>query len=241
MKKVQIDPKGKTILCVAAHPDDIDFGSSGTIAKWVKEGATVYYAIFTDGTKGSEDMGITAEQLKSTRYLEQQEAAKVLGVRNVYFFDFVDGELENNSQTRKPLVKLIRTLKPDVVMTMDPTFVYDEDLGFINHPDHRVAGQITLDVVFPFARNARSYPDLLEEGHFSHIVWDVLLVNFTKANCFVDISDTVETKLNALKKHRSQYNEFEKVKEWVNERADLYGKKAKCQKAEGFVHIRLKA
>lgn len=229
--------KGKTILGIAAHPDDLDFGSSGSIAKFVKEGAKVYYLILTDGTRGSEDLSIPAEKLREMRHEEQKNAGEVLGLEEVFFLDYPDGKLFNNEDIQREVCRVIRKLKPNIVISTDPTFFYDENSGFINHPDHRNAGNIAMDCVFPFARNSRSFPELLEEGHEVHVVETVLLLNYALGNYFVDITDTFEIKLEAIKKHRSQYNDFEKATERTKNRAIELGKIAGCKYAEKFVRI----
>jgi LmbE family N-acetylglucosaminyl deacetylase len=228
---------GKIILAVCAHPDDLEFGCGGTVAKWVKEGASAYYVVITDGTKGSEDMNISSEQLKEIRRTEQQAAAEILGVKEVFFLNYIDGELVNTPEVRHWIVRIIRQLKPDVVICQDPGFLYDLDRGFINHPDHRAAGQITLDCVFPFSRNARTFPELLEEDLTSHKVATVLLTSFGKANYFVDISDSIETKLEALAQHKSQQEDPAGTKAFVKERARAMGEKNGAQYAEGFQRI----
>ncbi|MBI2021773.1 PIG-L family deacetylase [Candidatus Daviesbacteria bacterium] len=236
---MDLEVKDKTILCVGAHADDTDFGSSASVAKWVKMGATVYYLILTDGSKGSEDMSIPSKQLVKMRVKEQKEAAKVLGVKEVFFGGFKDGELVNSAEVRKIIVKLIRQQRPNIVLTIDPTFVYDERSGFINHPDHRAAGQATLDSIFPFARNSRTFPEFLDQGLPVHIVRDVLLTNFAKRNFYIDVTDTLEVKFRALEKHVSQLDDKEKLFNRVRERAEKIGQEAGFKYAEGFVHIHI--
>jgi LmbE family N-acetylglucosaminyl deacetylase len=229
--------KGKVILAIGAHPDDLEFGCSGTMAKWIKEGAEGYYIIITDGTKGSEDISLTAEQLKETRYREQKEAGEVLGLKNIFFLDFTDGELVNTPEVRRWVVRIIRQVKPDVVICQDPAFLYDQERGYINHPDHRTAGQIALDSVFPFARNARTFPELLEEDLTSHKVSDVLLSTFGQGNFYVDITKTMEIKLKALSKHVSQQEDPEGVKKIVKHFGGVIGEKAGYKYAEAFTKI----
>lgn len=227
------------ILAIFAHPDDMEFGSAGTIAKLVREGASAYYLVLTDGSKGSEDIKITHEELRQIRQKEQLSAAKVVGVKDVFFLDYIDGELENNPEVRQMIVRYIRQLKPDTVITMDPTFTYDEERGFINHPDHRAAGQIALDAVFPFARNPRTFPSLIEENLPIHKVKEVLLINFQKMNYFVDISETMEIKLKALAKHKSQCDDAREIGEFLRESSRRLGEKIGAKYAEGFVRIKI--
>lgn len=227
---------------MGAHPDDIDIGSSGSVAKWIKEGGEAYYLILTDGSKGSEDRHISHQELTKLRRAEQQKAADILGVKKVFLLDFVDGELENNHQLRKEIVKVIRQVKPTTVICFDPTFVYDAERGFVNHPDHRVAGQATLDAVFPFARNVRTYPDLLEQGLEPHVVEKVLLVNFSKINFYVDISETIDLKMKAIACHVSQFIDMEKFLERIKFFNHEAGKKSqpKTNYAEAFFRITLR-
>jgi len=232
----------KIILAVGAHPDDIDIGCSGSIAKWIKEGAEVYYLVLTDGSKGSEDAKISNQELIKIRRAEQQKAADLLGVKKVFFLDFVDGELENTPALRKQIVKLIRQIKPTTVICWDPAFYYDVGRNTVNHPDHRIAGEATLDCVYPFARNARTFPELLDEGLESHVVGELLLFNFSGANYFVDITETIEKKLEALACHQSQFQDMEKFKTRIREMSKSTGEKAspKINYAEGFVRLTLR-
>ncbi len=232
----------KTILAVGAHPDDIDIGCSGTIAKWITEGAQVFYLVLTDGSKGSEDLKISTPELIRIRQKEQQKAADLLGVKQVFFLDFVDGELENTPSLRKQIVKIIRQIKPTTVICWDPTLYYDESRMFVNHPDHRKAGEATLDSVYPFARNARSFPELLDEGLEPHVVEELLFINFSKANYFVDISGSIEEKLAALACHKSQFSDIKKFTEMIKQMNKMVGQKAKpkVKYAEGFIKITLR-
>lgn len=233
----KFDVKNKKILAVGAHADDIDFGCAGSFAKWTKEGAEIYYLILTDGSKGSEDISLKNEVLITMRQEEQKNAAKCLNAKYVYFLSEVDGELTNTLELRKEITKIIRQVKPDIVISWDPSYFYSSEMGFINHPDHRCAGQATLDAVFPFSRNMRSFPELLEEGLTLHKVSEVLLMNRQDADFFVDISDTMDKKIEALSHHKSQFEDFEDVINRVKERAQKMGKRAGLKYAEGFVRI----
>lgn len=232
----------KIILAVGAHPDDIDIGCAGTVAKYISEGAVVYYLVLTDGSKGSEDPKITDQELIRLRRAEQQKAADLLGVKKVFLLDFVDGELENTLALRKEIVKIIRQVKPNIVICWDPTLYYDENRMFINHPDHRIAGEATMDSVYPFARNARTFPELLDEGLAPYVVEELLIINFSKANYFVDVSKTIDIKLKALSCHKSQFSNIQKFEERIKQMSKLLGEKAKPKMsyAEGFVRITLR-
>lgn len=235
-------PQRQIILAVGAHPDDIDIGSCGSISKWIKQGSDAYYLVLTDGSKGSEDTKISNTALTKIRRAEQQSAANILGVKKVFFLDFIDGELENTPKLKREIVKIIRQIKPTTVMCFDPTLVYDANRQFINHPDHRVAGQATLDAVFPYARNNRSFPELLSEGLEPHVVEEVLLTNFSKHNFYVDITKTMDLKMKAMACHISQFRDMEKFKKRIKENNALMGKKAKpkTKYAEAFFRITLR-
>jgi LmbE family N-acetylglucosaminyl deacetylase len=194
----------KVALMVGAHADDIDFGASGTVAKWVKEGAEVHYLVITDGCKGSSDPAMTPERLTAVREREQRDAAETLGAKGAHFLHYEDAALEVTSQLKKDIVRIIRQVRPDTVVVMDPTFVYSSEAGIINHSDHRAAGQATLDAVYPLARDRMTFPDLLEEGLEPHKVIHVLLMNWSESNYYVDISDVFDTKIAGLFKHASQ-------------------------------------
>ncbi len=236
------NPAKKIILAVGAHPDDIDIGCSGSIAKWAQEGSEVYYLVLTDGSKGSEDPKISNEELTKRRRAEQQKAADLLGVKKVFFLNFVDGELENTLALRKQIVKIIRQIKPTTVICWDPTLFYDAGRMFVNHPDHRISGEATMDCVYPFARNARTFPELLDEGLEPHVVEELLIMNFSKASYFIDISETIDKKLEALACHKSQFNDIEKFTQMIREMNKRAGQKAKpkMKYAEGFIKITLR-
>lgn len=243
LQKSVVNPSSKKIiLAIGAHPDDIDIGCSGSIAKWASEGAETFYLVLTDGSKGSEDLKISTPELIRIRQKEQQKAADLMGVKQVFFLDFVDGELENTPALRKQIVKIIRQIKPTTVICWDPTLFYDESRMFVNHPDHRISGEATIDCVYPFARNARTFPELLDEGLEPHVVEELLIMNFGKANYFVDISGTIDKKLEALSCHKSQFNDIKKFTEMIRGMNKMVGQKAKpkLKYAEGFIKITLR-
>jgi LmbE family N-acetylglucosaminyl deacetylase len=232
--------KPKVVLGICAHPDDLDFGASGTLAKFARDGADVYYCIVTDGSKGSPDHDMTPEKLQSIRETEQRDAARIIGAKDVFFLKYPDGELEVTMKLKKDIVTIIRTVKPDTVITMDPTVIYSQQRGIVNHPDHRAAGQATLDAVFPLARDHLSFPELFEAGLEPHKVKHVLLIHFDTATYFVDISDTFGTKLEALAKHVSQVGDMKTAETWLRAAAEETGNKAGYGKAEGFVRLDLR-
>lgn len=227
----------KVVLGVAAHPDDLDFGAAGTVAKWVSLGAEAYYLILTDGSKGSSNRQLSSSDLIIMRRKEQKNAANILGVKRVFFCDYEDGHLRCDMAAKRDIARVIRKVKPDVVITMDPTMVYSLKQNFINHPDHRAAGQATLDAVFPLARDHLTFPELLGEGLEPHNTPTLLLINFDKSNFFVDITDSLDRKMKALAAHPSQMDDIKKVQAYMTNAARELGKQASCDYAEGFIRL----
>jgi LmbE family N-acetylglucosaminyl deacetylase len=218
----------KVVLGVAAHPDDLEFAAAGSMAKFIAEGATGYYLVLTNANKGTSDRNVQPDQLRDIRRQEQQEAC-----------DYDDGALECSMDLKRDIARVIRRVKPEVVIAMDPTMVYDTNRGLINHPDHRAAGQATLDAVYPLARDHLSFPELLQEGFEPHNTATVLLSHFGQENYFVDISPHMETKLQALRAHASQLPDPDGACELVKSWASANSSKVGAAYAEGFVRIDL--
>lgn len=228
----------KIVLGIAAHPDDLDVGAGGTIASFAAQGAEVHYLILTDGGKGSDDLSMTTAQLIETRHNEQKAALEIVGGKSITFLDYPDGELEITMELKRQIVKSIRAIKPDVVITMDPTVVYVAEHGIINHPDHRAAGQATLDAVFPLARDRLTFPELFAEGYLPHKTPTVLMVNFSSSNFTVDITETFNTKIEALKAHASQFGDVDgDGSTWLREMAHGQGQVAGYELGEGFIRL----
>lgn len=229
----------KTVLAVFAHPDDMDFSSSGTIAKWASGGADITYLVCTDGGKGSEDPTITPKKLSAIRKKEQLEAAKILGVKDVIFLNNRDGELIVDLKLKEQISKVIRKKKPELVITLDPTFLYSTKRGFVNHSDHRAAGQAAIDAVFPLARDRLNFPHHEKQGLVPHKTNTLLLVAFEDPEHFEDITKTFEKKLQTLKAHKSQVPSDSAFEKRIRERASMLGKKSGFKYAEGFkcIHI----
>lgn len=227
----------KIVLAVGAHADDIDFGASATVAKWAKAGAEIHYLVITDGSKGSTDPNMTTETLVKLRQDEQRAAAEFLGAKNVHFFGYEDGMLEVTMELKKKIVALIRELRPDTVISMDPTSVYSAERGTINHPDHRAASQATMDAVFPLARDHMSFPDLFAQGLEPHKVEHLLLINFEQHNYYEDVSDTFPLKHQALRLHPSQFNDQSRAWATTTEIAEKFGAICDCKYAEAFMRL----
>jgi len=169
------------VMVVAAHPDDAEFGSAGTVGRWVKEGRQAVYVVCTSGEKGSSDRSIHSEELGLKREEEQRAAAAVVGVKEVIFLRYPDQGLEDTADFRKMIVRLIRTYQPATMIVSDPYRRY------LWHRDHRVAGQVVLAAGFPYARDHLAYPDLLQEGLEPHKVREVLFWAAEEPNYYRDL------------------------------------------------------
>ena len=229
----------KRILVVAAHPDDAEFGCGATVAKWVQEGSTAFYLICTNGDKGSDEPGISPEELAVIREREQRAAADVIGVTEVTFLPRRDGELIYSIEFRGDLVRWIRKWKPDAIFTHDPTVIISSQ-GGINHADHRATGQVTLDAVYPFIRSPLQYPEQIAEGLEPHAVYDVYLWGANPTDYWVDVSDSIQCKIDALKCHASQFTGLERVTQFTTERLKRAGEEHGVGYAETFRHLRLR-
>jgi LmbE family N-acetylglucosaminyl deacetylase len=224
-------------MFIFAHPDDIEFGSAGTAALWSKNGCDITYVVLTDGNIGSHEPGMTAEKLAQIRREEQTNAANVVGARCLFLGE-PDGMLQPTLELRKKLVRLIRQYKPNVVVCGDPTFYFSDT--YVNHPDHRAAAQVALEAVFPCADSPLIFPELVEEGYEPHKV-NYVYISFGRreSNCYIDISETIETKLAALREHKSQLKDWdpeERMRQWTAET----GKKVGFKYAEAYHRITLK-
>jgi LmbE family N-acetylglucosaminyl deacetylase len=194
----------KRALVVAAHPDDADFGAAGTAYLWSQEGWEFYYLVCTDGSKGSDDESIEKQRLIDMRRQEQRDAAAVLGVKDVFFLDHTDGELTPNRVLLGDVVRVIREVKPHAVFTHDPESIIVNDV-FINHADHRTAGLMAIDAVYPSARDRHNFPEHIAEGLSTHKVSQVYIWGSPQSNFEVDITDVIDKKIEALLAHKSQF------------------------------------
>lgn len=221
-------------MVIAPHPDDPEFGTGGTIAKWAGEGKKLIYIICTNGNKGSSDPGMTSEKLTGIRETEQRNAARVLGVKEVIFLRHDDQSLEETAEFRRELVKIIRLYRPATVFTTDPHRKY------IWHRDHRITGRVVLDAIFPCARDRLAYPELIRDGLEPHKVKEVYTFGAEQPNCFIDITATFALKMQALRCHKSQVGKF--PAEWEdNYRKSLEHNARDCSfdLAEAFYRIEL--
>jgi len=224
------------VLVVVAHPDDAEFGCAGSVARWILEGRQVAYLIATTGDKGSDDPAMTSERLATIREAEQLRAAQVLGVDPVIFLRYPDGELEDSREFRREVVRAIRRLRPELLVTTTPLPTLNLYAG---HRDHRTAGRVALDAVYPYARDRLHFPELAAEGLAPHKVLEVYLMWHEEPDVWVDISGTMDLKLKALRCHVSQFSDPETVEARVRQRATELGTAQGITYAEAFKRIQL--
>lgn len=231
-------PTPERVLVVAAHPDDIEFGAAGTIARWVGEGAVVRYLLVTRGDKGSDDPNADVSALVAAREREQRSAAAEIGVEGVDFLDEPDGQVEPSLRLRERITHAIRSFRPEVVMTHDPTVLFVNN-EWVNHPDHRAVGQVTVDAVFPTARDPLNFREHLDAGLEAWKVAELFLWSTNEANQVVDIGATLEHKVAALAHHASQFRSFDDIARWVRRRSEELGERTGYRAAEGFRRVTL--
>ncbi len=212
-------------MFIFAHPDDIEFGCAGTAAKWAKAGSEVTYVLITDGNVGSHDVEYDREKLAQTRRREQDAAAKIAGVQRVVYLGYHDGLLEPTLDLRRDLVKHIRQYKPNAVVSGDPRAFFPSD-DYITPPDHRAAAIAAIEAVFPACEMRLLYPEFEAEGITPHKVNHVYVSFGPDADVYVDITDTITTKIEALRQHTSQFGEWdpsEMVSNWAKETGKQVG------------------
>ncbi len=225
----------KRVLCVNAHPDDQEFTVGGTLAKWARAGAEIITVVITSGDAGSNERTpeeMTKTQLAAIREIEQRNACAVLGVQETVFLRYGDGTLQPTLDLRRDLTRLIRKFKPDAVVCGDPTARFFGN-SYMNHPDHRAAGDAACDAVFPSAGTKFIFPELLAEGYMPHEVSRVFLHGSEKNDVWIDVSETLEIKVRALKQHVSQIGDWdpmEMMQEWARDE----GKEKGLDAAESF-------
>ncbi len=216
------------VIVITPHPDDAESRMGGTVARWTRAGKAVVYVVCTNGDKGSGDPDLPPEELAGIREREQLAAAEVLGVSDVVFLRYPDQSLEDCDDFRKDLVRAIRTYRPKTVVTVDP---YRSRL---DHRDHRTTAQVTLDAVGAYAASAHVYPDLLEEGLLPHRVCEVWFCGTSEPNYYVDVTDTIDTKIEALGCHFSQVGDRPELAVRMRERARASAEGLDFEMAEGF-------
>ena len=227
--------KPAQVMVVTPHPDDAEYGVAGTVVRWAREGKQIVYVVCTNGDKGTSDTNMEPKELAEIREKEQMAAARLLGVREVIFLRYPDQSLEDTPEFRKELVRLIRIYKPETMVTADPYRRY------IWHRDHRITGQVTLDAIFPYARDSLSYPDLMKEGLYPHKVREILLWASEDVNYRSDITDTFHLKLAALRCHKSQVGHIppEELEERLKQRHRTLAEGEEFQLAEAFHRVEI--
>jgi LmbE family N-acetylglucosaminyl deacetylase len=225
----------KSAMSIHAHPDDQDFTVAGTLAKWARAGCEIVSVILTSGDSGSNDPSKGADykpKLARLREEEQRAANKVLGIKETVFLHYPDGELVASVQLRKDITRQIRKYKPEVVVTGDPSsWFYGNE--YINHPDHRAAAEAATYAVFPSAGTRMIFTELLDEGLPPHNVKRLYIHGNEKADTWIDIGETLDIKIEALKKHVSQGDTHD-VDKWMHEWAEQDGKEKGIKYSESY-------
>ena len=207
----------KRAMIIAAHPDDADFGAGGTAALLAQAGWEVCYVVATDGSKGTDDPAYTTQTLIETRDREQRAAAAHVGVNDVRFLGFTDGELVYSRDLLGAITREIREFQPFAVYTHDPEPVIINN-SFVNHNDHRITGLATVDAVYPTARDRLNFPEHLAAGLSTHKVRELYLWGANEPTFDVDFSSVVEAKVEALLLHASQFGDRDQFLSFVEAR-----------------------
>lgn len=222
------------VLVVTPHPDDAESGAGGLIAKWTRQGRKVVLVVCTNGAHGTSDRSVRPEDLARTREAEQLESVKVLGLDDVVFLRQPDQGLEDTNEFREMIVRQIRIHRPETLLTIDPNRRY------IRHPDHMMTGRVTLDAVFPYSRDHLAYPEHLAQGLEPHKVREVYMWGSEEPDTYIDVTDTFQTKLDALHKHYSQVGEGWELREVrARTRYEQVGKKIGVEFAEQFKRLEI--
>ena len=224
----------KRALVVVAHPDDVDFGSAGTIATLTGKGVDVAYCLVTSGDAGGDGSTLTREERSEIRETEQRAAGREVGVTNITFLRWPDGQVEPTLLLRREIARVIRTHRPDLVITQSPERNWERMRA--SHPDHMASGEATMRAVYPDARNPHAFPELLREGYEPHVVPEVWLTS-GQPNMVVDISKVFDKKIAALKQHVSQVGDRVGLEKMLRRNARLVAKTAgmgKARLAEGY-------
>jgi LmbE family N-acetylglucosaminyl deacetylase len=225
-------------LVIAAHPDDIEFVCAGTVAKWVQAGSEVRYVLATSGDAGTHQRGITREELARLREAEQRAAARVVGVKEVVFLGYHDGEVVPSLALRRDLVREIRRFRPDIAICYDPTRLFVRG-SYINHPDHRAVGQAAIDAMSPTAAMPLSFAEQIEEeGLEPYRVRHILVASSNHPDTWVDISETLDMKVEALRKHVSQLDGRRDYEGMIRQWAVTTGAEVGIPYAEAYMQIR---
>lgn len=228
------EPAIERVMVVVAHPDDAEFSCAGTVARFTNEGKHVVFVLCTSGDKGTARRDITSPELAALRESEQLEASRRLGVAHTEFLRQGDGELTPDLAFREKIVRQIRTHRPDVLITHDPFRPY------ALHSDHRAVGITAVDSVYPTARDPLYFPEHLASGLEPHKVRELWLYGSEVPDTFVDISETVDRKVDALKAHQSQVGDGEHLLARISERSAEVGRERGIAHAEAFKVVKMR-
>ncbi len=236
---MEFEAQGRRMLVIVAHPDDAEFTSGGTVARWTQEGGEAYYLVCTDGAAGGTDPSHTPEWLRATREREQHAAADHLGVKDVNFLGYRDGELTPMLELRKAIARCVRALKPDVTIIPSPERTWVRYGLRIHHPDHLAVGEAALAALYPGVGNAWTFRELLDDGLEPHTVPEIWISNTNAPDYPVDISGTVDRKVEAIMKHTSQMagRDSEEIANRMKPRAQEVGAKYGMAYAEEYLRI----
>ncbi len=229
--------KPESAMAIVAHPDDIEFSCAGTMARWARAGARISYVLCTSGDVGIDEPGMTRQRAAEIREGEQKDAARIAGAEEVIFLREPDGLLQATLDLRRRIVREIRRFRPEVVVCGDPTIVWAGN-DYINHPDHRAAATAALDAIFPAAGQPNLFEELEQEGIYAHKPRKVYVTSWEHADVFVNIEETIDIKIAALRAHKSQMKNWdpeESIKRWASDRAQ--GKEMAY--AEGYRQVTL--
>ncbi len=231
-----IDPPAGAIVAITAHPDDIESWCAGTLARAIDAGSTVRLLLVTSGDKGANDPASMAPEVAYRREREALEAAKLLGIAEVGFLRYPDGEVEDTRELRGTLVAHIRRWRPAVLFTHDPEHPYPP---YLSHRDHRIVGRVVLDAAYPLARDHLSFPEQIADGMKPHAVGKIWLFSSARPTAYVDIAAGFERKIAARLAHESQTRDREALRQGWHERAAGIGAEVGLGLAEAFVVLRL--
>jgi LmbE family N-acetylglucosaminyl deacetylase len=232
----------RSAIALFAHPDDPEFMAGGTIARWTDAGCRVSYVIMTDGRAGSQGLApddpMTPDELIQRRREEQIAAGAILGVReeDIVFLNHRDGELFHTLELRHRLVREIRQRRPEAAILFDPQRRFTP--GYVQHPDHWTSGEAALAAIFPLAAVRRAFTDLLEEGLEPHAILDIYLVSPMYPNLRIDISATIDRKIEAMLRHHTQIRDAQQTATIMRDTARTVGAGSPYEYAEAFHFVR---
>lgn len=198
-------PEPDRILVVTAHPDDVDFGNAGSVATWTDAGIEVSYCLVTDGDAGGSDLEMPRKEMAEIRRAEQAAAAKCVGVDDLHWLGYPDGRVESTLDLRRDISRVIREVRPQRVLTQSPERSFAR--VYASHPDHLATGEATICAVYPDSRNPFAHPELRDEGYEPWAVSELWISALRTPDVFVDVTDAIDRKIEALLCHGSQHQD----------------------------------